>query len=73
MSCSTVRDLIQQSARYSALTIDAGHNVFELRGREYVRIWHSNLPAGRSLGRIQDELQQSIALRLERLRASGSL
>lgn len=64
MSCSTVRDLIQQSARYSALTIDAGHNVFELRGREYVRIWHSNLPAGRSLGRIQDELQQSIAVYL---------
>lgn len=64
MSCATVRDLIEQSARYSALTIDAGHNIFELRDREYVRVWRSNLPHGRSLGRIQDELQQSIAVHL---------
>lgn len=64
MSCATMRDLVQQSARYSALTIDAGHNEFELRGTDHVRIWRSNLPDGRSLGPIQDELQQAIAVYL---------
>ena len=66
MSCSTATELMQQSARYSALAMDAGHNVFEQRGQEFVRIWHSNLPGTTSLGRLQDELQQAIGVSLAR-------
>ena len=61
MNCSTALELAQQSSRYSALTIDACHNVIIKRGNEYVRVVHSNLPGGALVGRLVDELQHSIA------------
>lgn len=66
MSCSTAGELMQQSARYSALTIDAGHNVFERKGDEFIRYWRRNLPGGESLGRLQDELHQATLVTLAR-------
>lgn len=66
MSCATLHELAQQASRYSALTMDAGHNVFELRGQEYVRYWRSNLPGGAPMGRLQDEMQQAVAVTLVR-------
>lgn len=66
MSCSTAMELAKQSARYSALTIDAGHNVVESRGNEYVRVFRSNLPGTSSLGPLQDEMQHAIAVTLSR-------
>lgn len=66
MSCATLHELAQQASRYSALTMDAGHNVFELRGQEYVRYWRSNLPGDAPMGRLQDEMQQAIAVTLVR-------
>lgn len=66
ITCATALELAQQAARYSALTIDAGHNTFELRGTEYVRSWRSNLPGGTSMGRLQDEIQHSIGITLAR-------
>jgi len=66
MSCATAAELIQQAARYSALTIDAGYNVFERRGTEYIRYWRSNIPGRKSLGRLHDELQQAALIGLAR-------
>ena len=66
MSCATSMELARQSARYSALTIDAGHNVVEARGREFVRVFRSNLPGQRSLGPLQEEMQHAIAVTLAR-------
>lgn len=66
MSCATALELAQQSVRYSALTIDAGHNEVTVRGNEFVRVWCSNLPGGASMGRLQDELQHAVAVTLVR-------
>ena len=66
LSCATSMELARQSARYSALTIDAGHNVIEARGQEFVRVFRSNLPGQRSLGPLQDEMQHAIAVTLAR-------
>lgn len=66
MSCSTGAELMQQHVRYSALTIDAAHTAFETRGNEHIRYWRSNLPGGVLLGRLQDELNQSIWITLAR-------
>lgn len=66
MSCSTGAELVQQSARYSALTINAAYNVIERHGDEYVRYWRSSLPNGAELGRIQDELHQVTWIALAR-------
>lgn len=66
MSCSTTQELIQQSARYSALTMDVGHNEFEIRGKECIRHWCSNLPNGMILGRLQESLNQASSVALIR-------
>jgi AraC-like DNA-binding protein len=66
MSCSTTMELAKQSERYSALTIDAGHNVVEHRGKEFVRVFRSNIPGQRALGELQDEMQHAIAVTLVR-------
>ncbi len=66
MSCANAMELARQSARYSALTIDAGHNVVETRGEEMVRVFRSNLPGTNSLGPLQDEMQHAIAVTLAR-------
>lgn len=66
MSCSTGEELIRQSARYSVLTIDAGHNVIERHGDECIRYWRSSLPNGAPLGRLQDELHQVTWIALAR-------
>lgn len=66
MSCATAEELMQQSARYSALTMDVGHNEFEVRGNECIRHWRSNLPGGVSLGRLQDDLNQATSVALVR-------
>ena len=62
MNCTSVLELAQQSARYSALSIDAGHNVLQQRGAQYVRVLRSNLPGDAPLGRLHDELQHAIAV-----------
>lgn len=67
MSCTDAREMVQQSTRYSALTIDAGHNEFEQRGDEFVRYWRSNLPGGAPLGQLQDELHQATFVTLARV------
>ncbi len=66
MSCSTGADLIQQHTRYSALSIDAAHAAFEMKGGEIIRYWRSNLADGKQLGRLQDELNLSITVTLTR-------
>lgn len=66
MSCASAMELARQSSRYSALTIDAGHNVVEERGPEYVRVFHSNLPGQASLGALQEDMQHAIAVTLAR-------
>ncbi|MBH1964295.1 MAG: AraC family transcriptional regulator [Comamonadaceae bacterium] len=62
MNCTDALDLARQSARYSALTIDACCNVIEQRGDEFVRTIHSNLPGNAPLGRICEDLQHAIAI-----------
>lgn len=62
MNCATALELAQQSARYSALNIDALHNAVHTSGQEHVRVLHSNLPGGQPLGRLMDELQHAIAV-----------
>ncbi len=66
MSCSNGEELLRQSTRYSALTIDAGHNEFEQRGKEFIRIWRSNLPNDVQLGWLQDDLHQATFVTLAR-------
>lgn len=66
MTCSNAKEIMQQNMRYSALTIDAGSNLFERKDDEYIRYWHSNLPNGKKLGKLQDELHQASYLTLSR-------
>jgi AraC-like DNA-binding protein len=62
MNCTDALDLARQSARYSALTIDACHNAIEQHEGEFVRVVHSNLPGNAPLGRICEDLQHAIAV-----------
>lgn len=66
MTCSNARELMQQNMRYSALTIDAGSNVFERKGHEFIRYWKSNLGENHPLGKLQDELHQASYVNLSR-------
>ncbi|WP_280282273.1 AraC family transcriptional regulator [Pseudomonas sp. BN415] len=66
MACSNGLQLLQQSARYSVLAIDAGHHLIEIRGDECIRHWRSSLPDGMQLGRFQDELNLATWLTLAR-------
>lgn len=66
MSCTSARELLEQTTRYSALTVDAGHNEFIINGDHCIRYWHSNLPDNQPLGRTQDELYQSSFVGLAR-------
>lgn len=66
MTCSNAREVMQQNIHYSALTIDAGSNIFERHGQEYIRYWKSNLAEGQPLGKLQDELHQASYVTLSR-------
>lgn len=66
MTSSNARELMQQNMHYSALTIDAGSNVFERKGHEFIRYWKSNLEGNRPLGKLQDELHQASYVTLSR-------
>lgn len=66
MTCSNAREVMQQNIRYSALTIDAGSNIFEQHGPEYIRYWRSNLADEQPLGKLQDELHQAAYITLSR-------
>ncbi len=66
MSCATVREMVERSARYSTLVFDACRNEFVERGRECIRYWHSNLPGGASPGRLQDEMNMALWITLGR-------
>lgn len=66
MSCATAEEMLLQSARYSALTMDVGHNEFKMNGAECVRYWRSNLPEGVTLGRLQEDLNQATSVTLVR-------
>lgn len=66
MSCSTVRELVMQSVRYSSLTMDIGYNEIEINKDQCIRYWHSNLPDDAPLTRFQDELTQATAVVLMR-------
>lgn len=66
MSCSTGAELMQQHMRYSSLTIDAAHVVIEQKGNDIIRYWRSNLPDGKALGRLQDELNLATTVTLAR-------
>lgn len=66
MSFADGIELMEQTARYSVLTMDAGHNVFELRRNEYIRYRRSNLPDGASLGWLQEDLQNASGITLAR-------
>lgn len=66
MNCNTALELARQSARYSALSIDACHNTVEHRGAEFVRVLHSDLPGGASTGRVCEDLQHATAVTFAR-------
>jgi len=66
MSCTTVREMVERSTRYSTLVFDACRNEFVERGEECVRYWHSNLPDGAPLGRLQDEMNMALWITLAR-------
>jgi len=66
MSCTTVREMVERSTRYSTLVFDACRNEFIERDDECVRYWHSNLPGGASPGRLQDEMNLALWITLAR-------
>ena len=66
MSCTTVRELMQRSLRYSSLVIDACRNEFTVRDGLCIRYWRSNLPGAAPAGRIQDELNMALWISLAR-------
>ena len=66
MTCANAREVMQQNIHYSALTIDAGSNIFERHGKEYIRYWKSNLSGDQPLGKLQDELHQASYVTLSR-------
>lgn len=66
ISCSTVREQLERSLRYSGLVFDACRNEFEERGDEVIRHWRSRLPGGASPGRLQDELNMAAWITLAR-------
>jgi AraC-like DNA-binding protein len=45
ISAGSVREMLNQAARYSLLAISTGRNVFKIEGDECVRYWQSYLPA----------------------------
>jgi AraC-like DNA-binding protein len=66
MTCSNAKEILQQNIRFSALTIDAGSNILEHKGNQYIRYWKSNLADGQKLGKLQDELHQASYVTLSR-------
>lgn len=66
MSCATGAELLEQHARYSALTNDAGYSVIERRDGEIIRYWHSSLPQGQAFDPIQEDLLHASTVTLAR-------
>jgi hypothetical protein len=66
ISCTTVRELLQHSMRYSGLVMDACRNELVFGDTEVVRYWRSNLPGGAPVGRLQDDLNMAAWVTLAR-------
>lgn len=66
MASSSGLEMMQQTARYTSLSIDAAHTVFEKKGNRFIRYRRSNLPGGEALGQLQDELSHAVWVSLRR-------
>lgn len=66
MSCSSARQALECSRRYSGMILNACSNEVEIGPVECVRYWRSQLARRESLGRLQDEMNLAVWITLAR-------